>query len=491
MLGNAINAPVSAIRRVVLDARGYVWIRVMQGGPALVASIALSHALDPSEYGKFAVALAIGTVSGTILFNWVSSSVFRFYSDAKGNGELPSLFAATVWAMILSSAMGVLLLAGIEAAIYAFHVGWSASLPSLILGLAIADAVLTIYKSVLMARCNIGRLSVLVTIESALRWGGALAALLLSRTATALLLGQLAGLTVLCAAIGLSASRHAVQAAVGEWPRAQLRRMFAFGAPLAGSSISAWVTSVADRVMLAGMLGAAQAGIYAAGYQIASNAVLLPASILMAGTYPILIQEYRDGGRRAAAAMLTTLTSAALIGGIAIVIAVATGANLMVSILGRSYRGSAGVLAVVAAAQLAAVITEYYAKSFQLTNETARLFVISLASAVVTVIGNLFLIPRIGMYGSAVTTLLATVTGLVLTIVWGRPLLEFQLRPGLTTKLTAASLVSTVAAIALRAVDASPVIALVPVLCFAAAWIALKENTTLAALRLCIGRSYR
>jgi O-antigen/teichoic acid export membrane protein len=271
--------------------------------------------------------------------------------------------------------------------------------------------------------------------------------------------------------------------------------MFVFGAPLAGSSLAAWVTSVSDRILLAGLAGSSAAGVYAAGYQIGSNIILLPASVVMAGAYPVLLQEYGTEGRDAASRMLSTLTSAAVVAGTAVVIAVMSTAPLLVSVLGPAFRQSSGIIPLVAGAQLLAVITEYYAKSFQLTNRTGRLFLVSAFAAVVSVTTNFALVPIMGMYGSAVATFIASGAALILTVRWGRPLLSFDLERTFALKVGAATAVSIAAARLLPPVinvASLPALAtLIPVLAFGACLVAVREDTMIAALRSCTGRQLR
>ena len=486
----------AAVRRVLEDAWWYTWARGAQGGTALVASIALSHILQPDQYGLYAVAMAVSTLGGTILFNWISSSAFRFYAEAEADGTHGVLMAASVWALVLSTAATIVVLAVAVVVTLVLDSALSIRLLVPIAGVAITEAVLTLYKSVLMARREVRTLSGLVAVECLLRWGGAIGAAVVAAPRTDLLLyGQLTGTALLAVALAVRSARALTGAMLQHPPWEYVRRMFVFGAPLAGSSLSSWVISVSDRILLAGLAGSTAAGVYAAGYQIGSNIVLLPASVLMAGAYPVLLQEYGTVGRDAASRMLSTLTSAAVVAGTAVVVAIVSAAPLLASVLGPAFRQSSGIIPLIAGAQLLAVITEYYAKSFQLTNRTGRLFQVSALAAVVSVVANLALVPWMRMYGSAAATLIASGAALTLTVRWGRPLLPFDLERTLALKVGAAAAVSIAAARLLPpVVDVASLRALatlIPMLAFGACLVAARENTTIAALRFCTGRQPR
>jgi O-antigen/teichoic acid export membrane protein len=291
-------------------------------------------------------------------------------------------------------------------------------------------------------------------------------------------------------------SRQTVTQALRQPPSwALIWRMFVFGVPLAGTSLSAWVTSLSDRILLAGLAGSPAAGVYAVGYQIGSNIILLPSSVLMASAYPVLLQEYQSEGAGAAARMLRTLTSTAVLAGIATVIAVISMAPLLVLGLGAAYRSSLGIIPLVAAAHLLMAITEYYAKSFQLTNRTARLFLVSALVALVSVAANVTLVPLMGMYGSAVAALVAGAVALGVTVGSGRPLLRFDLGRMFALKVGAAAAVSGAAAHLLPpvvdVVSLPAVATLGPVLAFGVLLVAVREQTTIALLRSCTGGRYR
>ena len=90
--------------------------------------------LGPEEFGRFALALAIGAALQTLLFEWIRLSAVRFYSQ-RSRTERPDLRPTLDFAFLVFAA-GVALAAAI-----ALFAGASFPLPSALIGLAVAASI--------------------------------------------------------------------------------------------------------------------------------------------------------------------------------------------------------------------------------------------------------------------------------------------------------------------------------------------------------------
>jgi PST family polysaccharide transporter len=208
------------------------------------------------------------------------------------------------------------------------------------------------------------------------------------------------------------------------WPR-----LLAQGLPLLLSALAIMIYMRSDIIMLGKMIGYEAAGIYAAASQISEACALLPVA-LMPALFPILV-SWRRVGPDFYHRKFERLFLLAVIGGLVFSLGLTIGSSAIVDLIfGASYRAAAPVLAVhgwtlmfifIGIAQSGYDVTEnltWFA--------TARMF----AGAVLNIALNLLFIPRFGVIGSAVATLVAQIFSSVLLNALHprtRPILRMQL----------------------------------------------------------------
>ena len=207
-------------------------------------------------------------------------------------------------------------------------------------------------------------------------------------------------------------------------PRVNLplaRAAAAYGLPLIPHSLSAWVLNVSDRLLIGLLIGlpavAAQAAIgrYALGYQIAYVVSLLA----MALQYALSPFLFRTAQARTGPQVYRELVTI----GMSVLLALAASeivlAPEIVTVLapGDAFHESITVL------RIAAVGTSLYAlyaltvPVLLLRRRTGTLAMLTIGAAAVNVTANLLLIPRLGIAGAAVATVISYGTYSAATIV--------------------------------------------------------------------------
>ena len=106
MKNNLTNLPTSPIRPFFKEifqkiswkrlSKESFWVLVGQAGTALAGLIGvklLTHVLDPSEYGKLALANTIASLIGTNLFGPIGQGLGRYWSISKDRGNLDVFYA--------------------------------------------------------------------------------------------------------------------------------------------------------------------------------------------------------------------------------------------------------------------------------------------------------------------------------------------------------------------------------------------------------------
>jgi O-antigen/teichoic acid export membrane protein len=173
------------------------------------------------------------------------------------------------------------------------------------------------------------------------------------------------------------------------------------------------------------MSGASETGMYAAGYDLAFQPISVILFIINLTALPLAIRALESEGVESATSQLQK--NGRLFFAVALAAAASTcvlAPNIGQTIVGAEYRESAIALLpwVACAACFAGLKSYYFDTAFHLSRQTVVLVWISIVVAMVNVIGNITLIPRFGILGAAIATLLAYCAGCILSALVGRRL---------------------------------------------------------------------
>ena len=220
------------------------------------------------------------------------------------------------------------------------------------------------------------------------------------------LAGQLAG------AVVMAASALAILWRQRPWrfSRNLARRALDFGLPLLPHSLAGWLLSVSDRWLLGILLGVAVAdalaavGVYSLGYQL-GYAVGLVAISFNAAWLPFL---YRVGDGPGGPVILRESTTLAVAGFSALAAAIAILAPDLIGVIAPpEWAPAADVTAVIAFASAANAAGLMFASGIYLARATRVMPLLTLIAAGLNIGCNFLLIPRIGIMGAALATLVA------------------------------------------------------------------------------------
>ena len=206
-------------------------------------------------------------------------------------------------------------------------------------------------------------------------------------------------------------------------------RLLREGLPLVLGALAIMIYMRSDVILLGKMIGYQSAGIYAAATQISEACTLLPVALLPA-LFPMLVR-WRRLGPEAYHRKFEQLFLGAVIAGLLFSLGLTFGGGAIVRLLfGVDYQASAGVLAV-HGWTLIFIFIAITQSGYDVTEgltwfSTMRVF----AGAVLNIGLNILFIPRFGIIGSAVATLIAQVFSAVLLNALHprtRPILRMQL----------------------------------------------------------------
>jgi O-antigen/teichoic acid export membrane protein len=222
------------------------------------------------------------------------------------------------------------------------------------------------------------------------------------------------------------------------------KKLWVYGLPLASAALLEELTKVTDRFMLAGLQDKSQAGLYAVGYDLSGNSILMIMSAISLAAYPVIIKLLDDEGKDAAMDYFHKYVILLL--GIAVPSVVGlnlVGPDLVYLLIDEKFQDSVITLLpwITSAVFLMGLQAFYFDLAFQLGHYVIAIVKISVVIAVVNLSLNYWLIPTMGINGAAIATLSSFTLGSVLSAIMGRkhftlpfPLKEF-------TKIVLASLV--------------------------------------------------
>lgn len=367
--------------------------------------------LAPDVYGEYALVLSVTGLVGIIGSVWVRTVAMRLYFDHVAAGRTRAFFttAASLQAVTMSLTLVVSYLA---VRVWGLQVSgrlYLAAGASVLVGDFYALAANT-----LRAGQRSTRFGAAEWVGSALRVGATWGALAAGYRSSFMLF---ACATLALGAASLVAIRSLRDLLTGPaaFEREMARELFALGGPYIPQSISSWVMSLSDRVLIARFMDVAAVGVYSAAYSVADRAVSGLMSALLMAAWPAILAAWSTDTARVPSVISRWLGAYVLLTLGPAVLLVAQREFVLRVLLSPQYAAAADVVPwVVAGAWLSGVAT-YLNRPLELQKQYVAMSVMALVSAVLNIVFNLLLIPAWGVTGAAAATTAAFLAWAILS----------------------------------------------------------------------------
>ena len=276
----------------------YAASNLLSGVASLLSVLVLARLLPPEQYGEYVTVLVVAALCQTAGFSWLHSSLIRLHAEETDeNGR--TRFAAAVLIGFILSAVVVVVVWTIGLVVLRL---WSVDL--IWLGVAGLSVLLSTSWAAMAAWAGTGWRHVTGVSRSP---GAAGVRRPRDRDCRAGLaagdplvaLAAIAVTSLLAAAIARFPVHTALRHRRQSQPR--LREIWAYGAPVTGASLGYMILAASDRLLIAGSLGPAAAGAYAAASGIASRALGLLLPPIALAVRPQLFLEFSQRGSGARA----------------------------------------------------------------------------------------------------------------------------------------------------------------------------------------------
>ena len=389
----------------------YFIIRVGNGLLAITILAVLTRLLSPSEYGIYALLVAVATVMSSILYQWLNAAVGRFYPmHLDDPRKITAVVARGFWAVTAVAAvlyLGALplhKLFNIEPVMIGLLFLMTVAMARYTLALQIANSqrMPACYSKLSWAKSGVALLASIFFINFGLGGQGAL-------------LGFLVGLVV---AVLIFEPRPRIGLPLGNVNTRLSSDMFRYGLPLTLNFLAIVLLDLVDRFMIGHLLGVAYIAPYAVAYDLVQLTVGSVMNIFLLSAFPVIVHLFDSEGYKSASVNLRVL------GGklISVGLPLAAGLSVLSSdisklLFGIEYQQDASmVMPWLTAAIFVATFKSYFLDVvFQLHHATKYQSYIAIMMLLVNVALNLVLLPRYGIIAAAWATLAAFLVGTIMS----------------------------------------------------------------------------
>jgi len=393
---------------------------------------------SPHDYGVYLLGLGFASVISMFLVGWFRNLILSRHARDDGT-DVRGVVASGFSILCLSTPIAYVLgrLVGMDGA---------AALATVALSVAIGlfDITQDLIRARLMAVSVMK--GTLVRAVSVLGFGAAVA---LVGGAGYLLL---ASATLACLLAVLIQSRTAWRGTVFTFDRDRLVEVTRQGLPLTLSLTLLAISSVTDRLVIASLVGAADAGKYVAALDLVRQTLMLPAMSAAAAFFPLAVRIHASKGDAAVRSHLAEC--AELLFGI--VLPASLGLAMIAPhianiILGVGFRDMAAeIMPIVAIAVVFQILTQQYLHASFLLSGRNSFYLINTASIIVAnVILSIVLVESRGAIGAAWARLGADITGFICALVLRRWAFPVPLPLGRLAQVMIAGLIMALAVTAL------------------------------------------
>jgi O-antigen/teichoic acid export membrane protein len=393
---------MSMLRQFLRDSLVYGLAGILSRGVSLFLVPLYTRVLTPADYGVVDLLGVFATLVNLTIALEISQAVVRFYADSTSPDDRRGYASTSLWftaaiyttfvvlAMVMAPGIGQILLGGpervqiIRVAIASIWVNG--------LFYLVQNQLRWELRPLHFAAVSLTYTGVSITASVVL-------VLILRVGVLGVVVGQLCGYVV-GLAVGSVFTRRVF---AFRFDANKLREMLRFSVPLVPSSIGVFVALYIDRITISKLMTLADVGLFGIGYRVASLMTLLMIGVQGALT-PLIFSRYREPETPGEIARIFRFfTAIALLGCLALA---SLSPEVLRLVTVPAFYGAAQVVPLLAPASL--ISTMYiFAPGLGIAKRTGVMAIITLSGAALNTALNLLLVPRLGIVGAALGTLVS------------------------------------------------------------------------------------
>ena len=407
----------SALRKLLIQSSHYSIASVFSIISGLITFPLLTRIFSVADYGNMNLIAATISVAAAFGKVGVQHSILRYDSEI-GAGKrpftLPQLYSTAIIGM---TATAVLVMVVFLVATQVVPVGWVGNdavrplfaIASLLLVVQVVESA---FLNFLRSGQNTAAMMKYQVVKKYLGLGLILAFLfLISRSLVMFYSATVLSESAAVLALGIFLFRGGKRPipSLANFSRPLYREMLGFGIPMMiGYELSGIVLAVGDRYVIAGLIGKTPLGLYGAAYNLCQYVQAVIITSVGQAVMPIYIRMWDEKGQAETSAFISrslrtyVLLAAPVVAGIA-----AVGPELLPALASEKYASATPVLSWVIAGMAVDGANSMMGAGLFIHRKTRIIMSIVLSCAALNIGLNFALIPRMGIVGSAIATLVS------------------------------------------------------------------------------------
>jgi len=379
--------------------------------PAMVGLIAIpivTRLFLPADYGHYTLVMATVSILISIV-GWLSMSIIRFYPAYERDGRLKEFYGTVVKLLFTSVATLAIIFLGI---LFLFKSSVLSQLWYLMLIgtlVFILSASFRVLQHFLRARRQLNWYTGFSIWNSVATLGVGIALVLgFHYGVDGLLWGYVLSLAVVLPLLWMVAVGRKATLKAGGFSGELAGDMAKYGFPLVVGNLASWIMSLSDRYVLGFFRRAQEVGIYSASYIISEHGVLLPASLFMLATRPILMSIWEKQGIGKSQEFVSKFTRYYLMVCLPAAVGLAILAKPAIGVLTASeYHEGYRIVALVAFSAFFFGLYHGFQSGLILYKKTYLIMIVTVISGLLNLGLNFWLVPRYSYMAAAVTTFIS------------------------------------------------------------------------------------
>lgn len=416
---------------VIETSLSEIWIDMMKYAPSkivgMLASLFLvplyTNLLSPEEYGLYNVSTATLSFICIIFSDWIGLSALRLFKENKTLDSVKAYFATLLF--LLTSNLFLMYLTGFfsfSAICDFFKV--PSNLLLMVFVLIPPVAVRALLFQVLRAQiqpmaytCSVifNQLStILIAVYFIKYW---------HMGAKALLLGMF-GSIIITDVIMIIQSKINQSTDIKDIKFSMLNNFYKYGLPIALSSLGMWIISQSNKFVLQHYKGSYYNGILGVGYNLTFSIIMPLIAIITIAAIPRIFEKFESGVDTSP--IITKLTGYYFLVFSPIVFILSLFSKEMVALFSnKSYADAHVIVPFLAVSMFALGLAEYTTIQYHLAKKTYLETIIRIFPGILGLILSIILIPKLGLVGVGVSTVVSYGAYLLLSIIVNIPELKW------------------------------------------------------------------
>lgn len=375
----------------------YIISTIISGISGFFLIAILTKSFDPISFGEYSLVIITVGLLNTVLISWMTQSIIRMYKKEHNT----SLMLSTSTLMLLSILFIYIILSSL------IYVITDSKAILIAVGILFISESIFLYATSFLRALNNAKL---YNMSLSSNWILKIVIVYLYlKYGVENIFSVISVLSLPPLFIGFSIVIYLFSKSYNKFDffsKQIFKDFFKYGSSLIGLASMQWIMASSDRYILRIYNMDYELGIYSLGYSLSSNIYNVFITFLLLISYPLIIKAYDEGGKVSAESSIKTQYTFYLL----IILPVSVGLTFLgketiLLISSEDYLESYWILIITNLGMIIYGTIFYINKCWELTKNTAMIFMNSIYSAMINIVFTIILVPVIGGLGAAIGTL--------------------------------------------------------------------------------------